>query len=300
MDANDGHIGVRYKSAMTDNSAWDSFALRPGDLIVTTPPKCGTTWTQSLALCLIFGRPGMDDEVDDHSVWLDPGFRDQARIAALLDAQTHRRCIKTHTPADGFPFRPDCRYVGVYRHPLDAHFSLRRHAANSKIDVFDGRFAAGDGPETFTRFLQDPPAAQMGDGITLSSLVHHFRTVRALASQPNVLLLHYADMTRDLAAEAVRLSGFLGYDYDAQRLAAFADSLRFEKVQANARAKVEHNPRSSDTFHDPAAFFDSGSSRKWEGRITPAEFAAYRAKLASLLPPEDSRWLEQGGSLPPS
>lgn len=286
-----------YKSAVTDNGAWRDFELRKDDVVVITPPKSGTTWTQSLTLCLIFGRPGMDVAVDEHSLWLDPGFRDQAGIKAILDAQTHRRCIKTHTPMDGIPHDPDVRYVAVYRHPLDAHFSMRRHAANAKIDLFNGRFAGGDGPETFRLFLEDPPANEMGDGVTLTALVHHFRSLEAVADQPNVLMLHYADMKRDLAAEAARLSPFLGYDHPPELIREIADSLQFETVQANARAKTEHNERATDTFHDPAAFFDSGTSRKWLGRISDADYAAYRAKLGELLPPGHARWLEEGGRL---
>lgn len=285
----------RYKSAMTDNSAWDDFALRKDDIVVITPPKCGTTWTQSLVLCLIFGKPGMDVEVDEHSIWLDPGFRDVDKVKAILNAQTHRRCIKTHTPLDGVPYDPDVRYIAVYRHPLDAHFSMRRHAANSKLDVFDGRFDAGDDPETFVRYLEDPPENQMGDGVTLTSLVHHYRTLDAMAERPNVYFLHYANMKRDLAAEAERLAEFLGYDYPPETIRAFTDSLRFETVQANARAKNDHNERATDAFHDPAAFFDSGSNRKWVGRITEAEHHAYRLKLASLLPTASADWLENGG-----
>lgn len=287
----------RYKSALTDNAAWDDFALRQGDVVVITPPKCGTTWTQSLVLCLIFGRPGMDVSIDEYSIWLDPGFRDQAALKAMLDGQTHRRCIKTHTPMDGIPQEPDLRYIAVYRHPLDAHFSMRRHAANVKMDLFDGRFAAGDGPETFARYLEDPPEHEMGDGVTLAAQVHHFRTLLAVADQQNVILLHYADMKRDLASEAARLSEFLGYNHSPELIREMAESLRFEMVQANARARTEHNERASATFHDPAAFYDSGTNRKWVGRISDDEYAAYRAKLEALLPPDQVRWLEEGGKL---
>lgn len=288
---------VRYKSALTDNAAWDRFNLRSDDIVVITPPKCGTTWTQSLVLCLIFGRPGMDVSVDEYSLWLDPGFRDQDALIAILEAQTHRRCIKTHTPLDGVPFDPEVRYVAVYRHPLDAHFSMRRHAANAKIDPFGGRFAAGDDPETLARFLEDPPGNEMGDGVTLTALAHHFRTLLAVADRPNVILLHYADMKRDLAAEAARLSGFLGYDHPPDRIREFAESLQFETVQANARAKAEHSERARDVFHDPAAFYHSGTNGKWVGRVSDAEHAAYRTKLEALLPPGPLRWLEEGGRL---
>ena len=36
----------RYEASMYDSNRWDGFELRPGDIIISTPPKCGTTWTQ--------------------------------------------------------------------------------------------------------------------------------------------------------------------------------------------------------------------------------------------------------------
>jgi hypothetical protein len=53
----------------------------------------------------------------------------------MFEAQNHRRCIKTHTPFDGIPYDPDCTYIAVYRHPIDAHFSMRRHVANLQEDL---------------------------------------------------------------------------------------------------------------------------------------------------------------------
>ncbi len=129
-----------YRTRLTDNRIWDMFALRQGDVIVATPPKCGTTWTQALVLSLLFEKPGMDKVMDDLSVWLDPAIRDQLPIARMFEAQSHRRCIKTHTPFDGIPFDPDCTYIAVFRHPIDAHFSMRRHVANLKEDLIQDRF----------------------------------------------------------------------------------------------------------------------------------------------------------------
>ena len=33
----------RYEASMYDSNRWDGFELRPGDIIISTPPKCGTT-----------------------------------------------------------------------------------------------------------------------------------------------------------------------------------------------------------------------------------------------------------------
>ena len=41
-------------------------------------------------------------------------------------------------------------------------------------------------------------------------------------------------------------------------------------------------------------FFASGSSNKWEGRLTDEDMAAYAARIAGLLPPDDIAWLQWG------
>ncbi|UWQ92816.1 hypothetical protein K3727_08575 [Rhodobacteraceae bacterium M382] len=47
-----------------------------------------------------------------------------------LNAQTHRRHVKSPYSLDGIPMWDDLRYITVYRHPIDVYFSFRKHAAN--------------------------------------------------------------------------------------------------------------------------------------------------------------------------
>ena len=47
----------RYEGVVFDSSRWDGFALRPGDIVISTPPKCGTTWTQMICALLILQEP---------------------------------------------------------------------------------------------------------------------------------------------------------------------------------------------------------------------------------------------------
>ena len=286
-----------YRNAVMDNRRWAQFKSRPDDIFVCTPAKCGTTWMQALVASLIFGKSGMDVGIDDISIWLDPGFRDQAPISAIFDAQSHRRCIKTHTPLDGIKYDPNCLYFAVYRHPVDAHFSMRRHAHNMKFDLFDGRFP-DDLSLSFACFLEEVSPQNKADGITLASIVHHYKTFRSWEHQPNVHMFHYADMQRNLRSHTAHIAKVLGYDYDKSLLDDISASLQFERMQANARKSQEHSVQSSATFKDPAAFFDSGTSRKWEGKLNDTDLRAYQLMLAELLSQNDAYWLENGGPLP--
>lgn len=88
----------RYATFVHDSARWDSFTPRDGDIVISPPPKCGTTWMQMICALLIFGTPSLDRPLDQISPRLDALTSDLADVLALLEAQTHRRFIKTHTP----------------------------------------------------------------------------------------------------------------------------------------------------------------------------------------------------------
>src|ERR1700749_2061780 len=45
---------VRYQTSFTDSARWDGFVFRPGDIVISTPAKCGTTWLQMICALEIF------------------------------------------------------------------------------------------------------------------------------------------------------------------------------------------------------------------------------------------------------
>ena len=55
-------------------------------------------------------------------------------MVALLEAQEHRRFIKTHTPLDGLPEHPLVTYICVGCDPRDVMRSWENHVANADIE----------------------------------------------------------------------------------------------------------------------------------------------------------------------
>ena len=85
---------VRYRSLIADSKRWDGFELRPGDIIISTPPKCGTTRTQMLCALLIFDGPVFPDTLDQLSPWVDNQTRSVQEVRECYAAQAHRRFLE--------------------------------------------------------------------------------------------------------------------------------------------------------------------------------------------------------------
>src|SRR5262245_27011888 len=119
-----------YQTAISDSTRWDHFRLRPGDILVCTPAKCVTTWTQMLCAMLVHQSTEFPLPLTELSRWLERLREPIDDAIAAFDAQPYRRIIKTHTPLDGIPYSPDVSYVFCGRDPRDVFFSLRDHMAN--------------------------------------------------------------------------------------------------------------------------------------------------------------------------
>ena len=126
-------VTVRYRSVIEDSARWDGFELRPSDIVISTPPKSGTTWTQMLCALLVFDGPEFPAPLNQMSPWLDQTTRSVDAVYAIYGAQRHRRFIKTHTPLDGLPIDDRVTYVVVGRDPRDVAVSMEHHLANMDV-----------------------------------------------------------------------------------------------------------------------------------------------------------------------
>ncbi|MEM8577817.1 MAG: sulfotransferase domain-containing protein [Pseudomonadota bacterium] len=286
-----------YQGALTDSTRWSRVPLRADDVLVVNPPKCGTTWMQTIVALLLSGDPEVETQVATRMPWVDIRLRDLDEVAARLAAMTHRRSFKSHTPLDGVPVQDGTLYLCVFRHPLDAHLSMRRHLANLP-EAMRGDWRPEDDASglTFTRFLSGSADGPDCDSMPLAHIVQHYRAARAEAHRPNVSLFHYADMCRDLPGAMARVARLLGMTNPPALMAALTGAAGFEHMRANA---ARYAPGGGQGFYrSDEAFFDSGSSGKWHTELSPEDVAAYDRIMEAALPEADRAWLENGGDVP--
>ncbi|MDQ1435050.1 MAG: aryl sulfotransferase [Actinomycetota bacterium] len=299
----------KYKSLVHDSTRWEAFAFRRDDIVITTPPKCGTTWTQMICALLIFQSPGLDESLDLISPWLDMLTRDVASVRADLDAQTHRRFIKTHTPYDGLPHDPDVTYICVGRDPRDVFRSWDHHFANmdhlamitareQAVGLDDVMDMLADGPtpraereiDRFWAWADDP--TPVTDAMSLHSTLRHLQSFWDIRDQVNVVMLHYDDLQRDLEGEMRRLAARLDIAVDEAQWPALVEAATFENMRAHADVIAPDTTHA--IWNDNRSFFNRGCTGQWRDLLDESDLARYHRRVAELGTPDLIAWAHHG------
>ena len=299
-----------YRSLVCDNSRWEGFRFRSGDIVISTPPKCGTTWLQMICGLLIFQSPKFDRPLTEISPWLDMVLRDRAEVFALLEAQRHRRFIKTHTPLDGLPFDERVTYVCVGRDPRDVAVSMDNHFANLDFDALmaarakavglddvDEMMALDPPPnvetleERFWHWMENPAPLVHATSSLLSTL-HHFDEALRAGDRPNVVVLHYGDLKADLEGEMRRLADRLGIVIAEDRWPTLVEAASFDRMRERAD---ELAPNITDAlWKDNRGFFHSGRGGQWREFFGEEARRRYETRVAEVARPDVAAWAHAG------
>ena len=278
-----------------DSTLWDDFAFRDDDIVVGTYAKAGTTWTQQIVGQLIFhGDP--DVVIHDISPWWDMRvIPPEAREA--IAAQTHRRVVKTHLPADALVMSPKAKYIYVARDGRDVIWSLHNHHSNHTAEAFEilnglpGRVgpplpkADPDIRRYFMTWLEN-------DGAPYWSFWENTATWWALRDRPNVKLIHFANLKADLEGQMREIADFLDIRMPADRWPEAIEHCTFEWMKAHP----EQCAPAGGMFWEGGGetFIHKGTNGRWRDVLSPAESLAYETMARERLGGDCARWLMTG------
>lgn len=265
-----------------DADLWTQFPLRSDDIVISTVIKSGTTWMQMICALLIFQTPCLPGKLQELSLWPEARIGGRFETYAKLAAQQHRRFIKTHSPLNDLPADPRVTYIVVGRHPLD--IAVSRYYQKE----FNGNKQF---PETPRQWLLDEIDKMGGRVSYLDDILKHLSCAWARIGEPNIVLVHYEDLSADLLGEMRRLAVRLGIAVPEAKWPVLVEAATFKEMQAAAdELQPLQNLRTQGTSE---RFFRRGSSGEGRALITEAEAARYRTRAAQVASQGLLAWLHR-------
>ncbi|MFO1075474.1 MAG: sulfotransferase domain-containing protein [Geminicoccaceae bacterium] len=281
-----------------DSTVWDGFRFRPDDVVIATYAKSGTTWTQQIVGQLVFGGSAEVD-VGELSPWVDLRVPPKEVKLAALEAQTHRRFVKTHLPVDALVFSPEAKYLFIGRDGRDVVWSLYNHHLHANATWYQ---LLNDTPGRAGPPIE-PPGADVRayfldwlerDGHPFWPFWESIASWWAIRHLPNVLPVHFADLKRDLPGEIGRIAAFLGCAIAPEQRDAIVEHCSFPYMKAHAERVA---PLGGSVWEGGAAtFIHQGINGRWRDVLTAEDSARYEAMARLRLGADCARWLAEGGA----
>jgi aryl sulfotransferase len=290
------------QSSFVDSTRWQKYRPREGDIIIGTYPKCGTTWVQHIVGMLIF-RSTTPRDITQISPWLDmKRFGDEP--LAAIEAQTHRRFLKTHLPLDAVPIYQGVKFIHVARDGRDAAMSLHNHvfhyspAFRAQIDSPASQSDSGSGNPTImaaedpAAFFADWVAAGGSRGNPDESFFQVENSYWAARDNPDMLLVHFNDLKRDLGEEMRRIADYLKIAIPAALWPELVAAAGFTAMKAQGERLL---PIAQQVWDRGAArFFNAGTNGRWRDIFAAGDLARYDQLLTQHFTPAQARWVTHG------
>lgn len=279
-----------------DSTVWNQFKFRDDDIVISTYAKSGTTWLQQIVAQLLFA--GAEElPVSEMSPWVDLRIPPADVKLAALEAQTHRRFIKTHLPVDALVYSPQAKYIYVARDGRDVAWSLYNHHAKANdlwyqlLNETPGRVGPPIG-------RPDPSIRQYFldwveyDGYPFWSFWENVASWWQIRHLPNLMLLHFDDLKRDLPGQMRKIAAFLNIPVDEAHFPVILEHCSFDWMKTNASKAA---PLGGAVWDGGAqSFINRGTNGRWRDVLTPEDCLWYETLAVSHLGAECSTWLGHG------
>ena len=252
---------------------YQNWVPRPDDVFIASFPKSGTTWTQQIVR-LVYSR-GLIRDSDPalHAIipWLDDS--EDLPDLSVVDTLTSPRVFKSHNPYHLLPCKltESNRLIYVTRTAKDTAVSMYFHTFGFKMYEYD---------EPIEHFIGEFMAGRVEYGPYWT----HLSSWYVQRKRSNILVLHYEDMQRDLAATVARVARFLNQPLTGDAIDRIAELSTFSSMKKDPRTSMQLWDEEQRKPGMP--FMRKGKAGDWTNHFTP-ELArvfdnAFEVKMAGI------------------
>ena len=244
----------------------EKVALRPDDVFVATYPKSGTTWMQQIVKLIACNGVETGVNHDEFVPWIDHMSLEE------IESMPSPRFFKSHLPyqlmpGGGDPEKANGKYISVIRNPKDVAVSLY---------VFMQKVFPSDMAISWEEFLDK---YCNGEAI-FGTFYAHFLGWWEHRNAPNILIVTFEEMRRDLKSVVGRVCNFLGYNLSEQEIGKIAEQTVFDEMKTN--------PAANKDYIEPVTFGGTAFMRKgivgdWRNMFTPKQSAMIDSLVGDKL-----------------
>ncbi len=279
---------------------------RDQDIVISVPPKSGTTWTMNIVYQLLNGGDPDFASVYAEVPWIEFVNRPDQPEQEVLDRLSamplnKARAFKTHSAPPEVPFfkmTPDknVRYIVVCRNPEEAMVSFRPFMQKHTEAWYQlwGLPKEAMSRDDFTDFYYEVINEAGMQGMFFGFLTAWW----PLRYEPNVLFLHFADMKRDHAGSLQKIADFLSISPSETEWDAIWEYTGFPWMK-------QHDDKFEAISESAVPIMESGAMIR-KGEVGAAkedgmneEISAHMLAIGRQIcpDPEAINWLYKGGEI---
>ncbi|KAK6195256.1 hypothetical protein SNE40_000725 [Patella caerulea] len=210
-----------------------NFRVRDDDVFIVSYPKAGTTWMQEILWLVVHDgdfETASKTPIYFRSPFLE--FKDLTLNEVGLDiahGMRSPRVIKSHLPFRLMPKKLDkSKVVVVFRNPKDVSVSY--------YNFYKSSSSFGDFTGTWRDFLIMFLTGKVDHGSWFDFTISWWKR----RHEPNVLLVFYEDMKRNLKGEIRKIANFIGkHDLSEDVITRIANHCTFDNMKKNPMTNHE-------------------------------------------------------------
>lgn len=221
-------VSDKREQGLIEKNPFRDYVPGPQDVFVMTYAKSGTNWMMQLAYQLIHHGHGEFEHIHSVVPWPDaklisPMMKHYAipleQAMEWLDAPEKKRVIKTHLNWELLPYSPEARYISVIRDPKDvfvsSYFFIKEGGVGRAMPSVEAMYRV---------FLA-------GKSFLGGSWASNAAGYWAQRDKPNVLIVSFASMKRDLEGTVRRVASFLDIHVSEEVIRKVCEKSSFEYMK---------------------------------------------------------------------